>query len=94
MIPPVSVSVPPVVTVGVAVPPVLAKVRPASVLLPTRVSVEGPLSVTVLAAAIWPALVDMFTEPPLIVRPPAGITVWPTPPPSTTWPRLTTVPPV
>ena len=82
--PPESVSVPPVVTVGVPVPPVLSKVRPARVLLPTSVRVEGPLRVTAFAAAIWPALVDMPTEPPLIVRPPAGITVWPTPPPSTT----------
>ena len=66
---------PPVVTVGFAVPPVLLKTRPASVLSPTSVSDEGPFKVTVLAAAIWPALVSIVTPPPLIVRPPAGITV-------------------
>ena len=58
---PVTVRMLPTARVGVAVPPLLLKTTPARVLLPTRVRVEPPLRVTMLLAAIWPALVTIVT---------------------------------
>ena len=51
---PVSVKVPPGLTVGTAVPPLLLKTRPARELLPNKVSVEPPLRVAMLPEPIWP----------------------------------------
>ena len=67
---PDRVSTPPVVTVGVAVPPILLKVRPVREFAPTKVSVLPPLSVTA-CEPITPPVVCV-TVPLLMARPPAG----------------------
>src|SRR6266566_1984012 len=66
---PVRVRRPTAATVGVAVPPLLSKARLFNVLLPTRVNTDPPRRVTVLAAAIWPAFVNMVIFALLRVMP-------------------------
>ena len=92
---PVKVSRPPVVTVGVALPPLLLKVMLASEFAPTKVSVDAAFKVTSVLAAIWPAFVNRVTVPFVRVRPPAGMTTSPAVVPrSSKVPSLTVVPPV
>ena len=71
VMPPVRASVPPVVTVGVVLPPWLVKASPASVLSPTSVSVPPPFTVTTLAGSITPPA-SCVSEPLSTVMPPAG----------------------
>ena len=82
---------------GVALPPLLLKVRPFRLLsAPASVKVALPFKVTVLEAAICPPLVVMVAVPPLIVSPAAeaGITTAPMAGPfRVRVPPLTTVPP-
>ena len=73
---PVIFSVPFGVIVGVAVPALLLKTRPASVLLPTNARVDAPLSVTMLLEPICPSLATIVTLAPLITRPSAGFTAF------------------
>ena len=100
---PVSVRTPPVVTrFGAVAPPLLLKMKPARVFAPTRVSEEAPFIATTFVGSICPALVVIVTVPPLIVRPPAGISACPKAifpaagvvPVSETVTPFTTVPPV
>ena len=98
--PPVRVSVVPVVTAGVVVPPLLLKVRPAKVVAPVNCNTEPPLRVTLLPEAICCALVDTVICALLSVRPAVlkAMTALVAPtaeaaPLRVTLARLTTVPP-
>ena len=88
VIPPVKVRTPVGVKVGAA-PPALPKVSPVSELLPASVTVDDALRVRAWAGIIPPAVcvrvARLTTMPPVPSRPVA---------PSTSVPRLSTVPPV
>ena len=79
----VRVRMPVGVIVGPAPsPPTLLSTKLARVLLPARVSAPRPLIVTMLVLAIEPAVVwetatAAFWIPPLMMRPPAGMTTSP-----------------
>ena len=91
-LPLVRLRTPPVFTTG-ALPPMLLRIRFASVLLPKRVSVEGPLRVTVFPGAIWPLLLVIVTVALFNTSPPVGTTATPPVLLSASVTLLRTVPP-